>query len=481
MYIFLLIILGLALRLINIDKPEGLWNDEYVSWFVASTPFFKGFWQEFTKQCHMPLYYIYLKPFSACNDIILRLTSTIPSIIAIPIMYLTGKQFSRKTGYICATLATILPFIIYYSQEVRFYSLLFLLSAISLYYLIKITNKNKGWVGYTITSLIILLTHVLGIIYISGTLLYLIYKKKSLSIRTIISITICCIILIPIGINIIDMLPSSQWWGKFSYTNILFLFTDYFSPILTNNINAPAHFFYNKNPLFLTLLSLPTILAIFCIIQGIKKAKGLASIVIWTILITSILATTGKLVFITKYTIEIFPILILLFALGIQNRISNVLFTCFITIHLFSIFTPYYPTYKIRTEGHKLVGDILNTTNTNITIFTYYDSTRFMRYIKNDINTISISKTNRTDYLQNPNKYLSKIKKGDTISVVFLNSVSFIPENWIKEAQQRQLPEMFITFSKIRHSLINEINNNYTNVEIKKSGSWTILTAKKFK
>ena len=39
-------LLGLILRLTNIIKPEGLWNDEYVSWHVASTPFFGGFGEE---------------------------------------------------------------------------------------------------------------------------------------------------------------------------------------------------------------------------------------------------------------------------------------------------------------------------------------------------------------------------------------------------------------------------------------------------
>ena len=96
MYIVLLTFLGLALRLINIDKPEGLWNDEYVSWFIASTPFNAGFGQEVLKQCHMPLYYLYLKPIANFNDVILRLSSVLPSIISIPVMYLVGKEYSKK-------------------------------------------------------------------------------------------------------------------------------------------------------------------------------------------------------------------------------------------------------------------------------------------------------------------------------------------------------------------------------------------------
>ena len=162
MYIFFLILLGLFLRIINIDKLEGLWNDEYVSWMISATPFAKGFFQEILRQCHMPLYYFYLKLFAYCNDLVLRLTSVIPSLFSIPIMYLVGKEFSKKTSKICAILTTVLPFLVYYSQEVRFYSLLFLESTVLLFFIIRVINDKKhAWIGYILSSLILLLTHVL--------------------------------------------------------------------------------------------------------------------------------------------------------------------------------------------------------------------------------------------------------------------------------------------------------------------------------
>lgn len=481
MYIFLLTLLALGLRLINIDKPEGLWNDEYVSWFIASTPFNQGFWQEILKQCHMPLYYLFLKPFTGFNDIILRLTSVIPSILAVPIMYCIGKEFSKKTSYICAGITAILPFIIYYSQEVRFYSLLFLLSAISLYYLVGLINGKKAWIGYIISSLLILFTHVLGGIYVGLTFLYLVYKKRILTIKACIYILITFLMILPFGLNILKMLPSSQWWGKFSYTNILFLFSDYLSPILTNNINAPNVFFYSKNFLFVILILFPTLLGIYCIIRGAKRAKGLAFIVLSTIFVTSLLAISGKLVFITKYTIEILPIIILLFALGIKSKIDYILLSVFVAFQLFAVFTPYYPAKIPRSEGHKLVANNLNNLNSNVIIFTYYDSKRFERYLNSQAEFRHISKINRFDYIENTIMILENIKNGERISVVFLDSVSFIPPNWIEEAKSRKIPEMFITFSVIRNNLIKELNDNYIDFDVKKAGSWTIISATKLK
>lgn len=479
--IYVLVILGLALRLINIIKSEGLWNDEYVSWLIASTPFKEGFWHEVLKQCHMPLYYLYLKPFAGCSDLILRLTSVFPSILAIPVMYLVGKEFSKKMGYLCAGITAILPFLVYYAQEVRFYSILFLFSVLSLLFAIKLAKGKNAWLGYIISVILILFTHVLGGIYVTLTLFYILYKRKILSLKIILGIFLGIFLILPFGINILKMLPSSQWWGSFSYTNILFLFSDYFSPILTNNINAPQVFFYNKDILFLILLTLPTLIAVSAIIKGAKSAKGLFLIVLGTIFVTAVLALNGKIVFITKYTIEILPILILLFALGIKGRLGKFLLLIFVGVHIFAIFTPNYPAKIFRSEGHKLVADVLNTKNPDKIIFTYYEPNRFLRYLETDAKMSSVDKTTRFWYLDNPNEMLSNINKSERVSVVFLDSVSFIPPESIDVAKQNNLPEMFVTFSTLKDILIKNLNDNYTDFDVQKTGSWTVITATKLK
>ena len=165
MFSAIFILLAIILRLINIDKPEGLWNDEYVSWFVASTPFIKGFWQEVLKQCHMPLYYLYLKPFTTCSDVVMRITSVIPSVISVYVMYLTGKEFSKKTAVYAGLLTSVLSFLVYYAQ-VDFTLCYFLFSALLLLFTERILNNKKGWIGYILSSLLILSTHVLGGIYV---------------------------------------------------------------------------------------------------------------------------------------------------------------------------------------------------------------------------------------------------------------------------------------------------------------------------
>ena len=85
-----IVILGLILRLIFINKPDGLWNDEYVSWMIATIPFGHNFIEAVKSQCHMPFYYLYLKFFMALfgkSDILLRLTSVFAGILSIIAMY----------------------------------------------------------------------------------------------------------------------------------------------------------------------------------------------------------------------------------------------------------------------------------------------------------------------------------------------------------------------------------------------------------
>lgn len=493
MTLFLVCILGFFLRLIFLNKPEGLWNDEYVSWYIASKPFDGEFFREIVSQCHMPLYYLYLKPFVNYSDIILRFTSLVPSVLAIPVMYLAGKEYSKKVGLFCALTTSVLPFLIYYAQEVRFYSILFLLSALFLLFMIKIikTGSKSAVTGYVITALLIILTHITGIIFVTIATAALLFFKKKLSLRLILPILLGGVLIICLSKYLLPQINISQWWGIFSYTNILFLFSDYFSPILSNHVNAPPFFYYHKNPQFIMLITLPTVFAVIGIIMSVikKTCSGFAfrkenccllSISLIMIAVMSVLAYSHIVVFISKYLIEILPILILLMILGYEKiKFGRALLILYIILLVFSIFTPYYPTKKFRSEGNKIVGDILNARKPDKIIFTYYDADRFKRYWNGNADYYSITKSNYKDYIDNTAKILDNINRGERYSIVFLNSVSYIPDNLIWYAKSINFPDMFIKFSVIKNNLKSGAEQSSTNIEINQIGDWEIFTATK--
>ena len=91
-----------------------------------------------------------------------------------------------------------------------------------------------------------------------------------------------------------------------------------------------------------------------------------------------------------------------------------------------------------------------------------------------------ISKINRLDYLSNPAEILQNIKSGETVSVVFLDSVSFFDEDFINANRENaKIPEMFMTFSHIKNSLIAGLNKDFTDFNVDKIGSWTVVSCKK--
>lgn len=482
---FFIMLVGLFLRLTFIDKTEGLWNDEYVSWLVASADW-NNIWSEILKQCHMPLYYIYLKPFTGYSDFAMRLTSVIPGVLSIYIMYKAGTEYSKKTGIYAGALTSFLSFLIYYSQEVRFYSLIFLLSACSLLFTIRIIKKSSklNIFGYIFCNLLIVFTHVLGVIYVFFNTLYVLYKKyaqKRFSKKTIVTIfsalIICSIPIVYLGINILNQLPSSQWWGKFSYTNILFLFSDFFSPVLTNKVNAPPVFFYNKS--LAIWLTIPTLITLYGIFLGFKKNKGIITVSFFTLCTLFVLAASGKIVFITKYATEVLPIFIIAAVCGFADygKRGLILLCLFVSFHIASFFTPHYVTKIIRSEGHRLPCKVIEMNNPDVCIFTYYAPDRFERYLNCGCEKKYISKINRFDYVNKPAAILSDIKRGEKITVVFLQSVSFLPEEIVSlNKDNKNIPEMFLTFSHIKNELIKEIKDKYTNIDYRRTGDWLAIS-----
>ena len=134
-----------------------------------------------------------------------------------------------------------------------------------------------------------------------------------------------------------------------------------------------------------------------------------------------------------------------------------------------------------RTEGHKIVCDILNKQEPDKIVYTYYSKDRFARYLDEDVPSFWIDKTMRFVYLECPADILNEICIGERVSVVFLDSVSFVPDNMIEEAKNCNLPEMFVTFSIIKNALVKELNDNYKDFDVKKNGDWTVITATRFK
>lgn len=528
----LITLAGLGLRLISVNKLQGLWNDEYISWFVASHPFGKPLFHEIFAQCHMPFYYLYLKGFmhfGLDSDLCLRLTSVLAGVLAIIVMYFVGLQHDKKVGLFCALFTALSSFLIYYSQEVRMYSLLFLLSALVLLYLLRFL-KNKSWTnlgGLVLFNFLILFTHTIGFVFVFfelvalSLLLFNEYKKQLFTIWG--SIVLLGAICTPQIVKILTTQSFSQWWGHFSLSKIGFLLTDYFSPVLTNLVNAPDNFIYVKSVSFVFFTIVPMLIAVGFIIKSVIRNKvniALIGVVVGVVITLAITAAMGKLVFITKYSIEIYPILLYLLAFGActmeHKKIANVIVAAFCAINLTYLITSPVSAPKLpRLQGHKIVADLLNKAepkDNDFIILEYYPQTRFERYFDfSKYNVISIDKGSFPSYMKPDKKYsdivkngkeeyrdifkgdkaayldyklidivLKNIKPGQNVLVVMADSVSvYSPEDVKRIAKDNYLyekvPIMYMIFSYVRNSVFSDLSQSLAVTRYEKMGDWSVI------
>lgn len=173
------IILGLGLRLISIN--QSLWLDEAISAIAARDYSFLGIIKDFLPgDTHPPLYYLLLKIWSSLfgdSEISLRLPSVIFGIGTVAVVFLIGKNLGGKRLALTAGLFTATaPLLIYYSHEVRMYSLsTFLVSLAVLMFF------QERWLFFSLSLLMIGLTDYLPLLILPAFWVVSWVEKKNIN------------------------------------------------------------------------------------------------------------------------------------------------------------------------------------------------------------------------------------------------------------------------------------------------------------
>ncbi len=556
LYLLLILVLSTLLRLWNLDKPEGMWNDEFLTWKIASAMTPTEFFEGLKSNCHAPLHYLYLKLWMLLfhdNDTILRLSSVIPGVLGIITMYFAALEFKNKDGIktaiTTAFLCGISSFLIYFSQEVRIYSLVFFITSLVLLYAFKIFNNpsKKNFTLYSIFCLLLILTHTIGFVFVfystAALLVFAVPKKKAKDflLFSIVGVLILALPFIPLISSILFKAGYfSQWWAPFNFSRTLFIFTDIFSPVLTDIahiFNTFSDAFYKNGSVnlgYFMFAVIPASIGILCFIKGVlnpKKVQGyLLCVLICTILTVLIAAMAGKIVFVTKYLIEIVPIFILLAADGFNlfesKAFKITIATIFIVLNLFYIVVSNTSAVNmVRKEGQRLpviALDEMGLKKNDKIIFLYYSKEWFYKYIdlkspeaKPYINSVCITKHNFEYFLRfdmHPgesfkkgrkmlretltkkendsldfrlnNEIFKKIKKGDRLFIVDLTSVSFFPMNIVQNIASddklyNNTPLLYLAMSYIKDYVLIMAGQEMIFDGYKDTGAWKIYVFKK--
>lgn len=174
--IYLITIIGLLFRLLQAN--QSFWLDEGASLMFARL----GFAQIFTHietDFHPPFFYLLLKlwlPFAGGHEWLIRLPFILIGTLCIPAIYNLARAIFPKKSFIAfgsAFLLAINPLHIYYSQELRMYSLSCLLVILSWSALI-----NRRYFLLFLFNSLSLLTFYGTIFNVISQLLYLMLAKK---------------------------------------------------------------------------------------------------------------------------------------------------------------------------------------------------------------------------------------------------------------------------------------------------------------
>lgn len=489
--IFILIFLvALILRFLCINKADGLWYDELVMYNQAVQTDFKSVISTaLTDDVHLPLYQVLLHYWGrifSFSDFALRSFSAILGLGTVIISFFIGQKLkSTEFGLLIMSLFTINSFLIYYSQEVRMYELLAFFSALNILALINL-RKNLWYGVWIISSSAMILTYTISIIYIFIEIVaYVIYKRKSLDKKFLISTLILLLINSPV---IWYLIYFSSKFTNFvtgfycDWSSLFVVMQNFFTPKMVGLDNNPTHYILGFISGFkfsdFVFIVLPILMSTYLIFNSIKRSKFamflfLISMLFFFVEILAFIFTDFKIL--SRYLIIILPNLLIILMIGIEsNKKLLITFLVFWLINFsYLIYSPnsafrisrlgYIPLVKMLEQCNIQNGDVVVVWNRKDILSKYLDKDVIILSILKDFAYKSEVIFENTDKLNNTNvegkkRILREYFKSDFVPANTVLLVNYL----INKMQKGQ--KLLITshdyFNSFNHKSFIDIVNN---------------------
>jgi 4-amino-4-deoxy-L-arabinose transferase-like glycosyltransferase len=175
-----LTLVGAILRFYNLGF-DSIWLDEAstLNTAVKSIP---EIWQFTTAgEFNPPLFYWaeHVMLVFGNSEVVLRFLPALLGVLTIPLIYLAGKEFmDRNVGIIAAAAFAFSPFLLFYSQEARAYSMMLFFVTFSLIFYFRALKNNKimDWALFGILSALAFWSHFYALVIIGALILYALYE-----------------------------------------------------------------------------------------------------------------------------------------------------------------------------------------------------------------------------------------------------------------------------------------------------------------
>ena len=379
----LILILGFFLRLYNLNF-EDFWFDEQASFWVSDPNL--SFDQTINRSNELDngtglVFNLILKNFFnifGYNPDVGRILTSIIGTLSIPALGYLSFQIKKDYSFLLVIfLASINWYLISYSQELRFYSLLFLLSILSVIFYFKIlendlTKKIKFFNCFLFitVSVFALTVHIFFFIITFTQIIFLLINFSKLKKNFFINLT--CIILVPLIYSIIMIdsiilqLNIKDFWIR--QVEIEFFINYFFSRFFGSKI---------MGLIYLLILILTIFLNKKKVFDLSSKYFFLFLIIFFSYFLPLTYSLIGQPVLIDRYIIFVLiPILILISSLILEiNNKKLRLILLFILISS-SVTNNYIEIFKrkVSKPEFKKVFNFVTKTNTNNIIIIANDS-----------------------------------------------------------------------------------------------------------
>lgn len=340
LFVTLLSIFVFSKQSLRLDEAQSLWQTSRSPLKILNI---------IAQDVHVPLYHLmlhYWQIFFGNAVATVRFFSLIFFVLSIPAIYLLGKiTLGKKQGLFAATIFAISPFMNWYGNETRMYSLFTFAVILSNYFFIKlasdqnIENKVGNWITYLIVNMFGIYTHYFFLLALASQGVYLLFNKKRFHTDAIKRFFIVSSVLV------IELIPWVWYVRKLntiSNSSPLLL-----PPTSVNVFNTFSNFLFgfqidSINTILVSLWPLSIVLAFLALRKNNKISHHVIFFVItfiMPILVAFIFSVTIRPVYLSRYLILTLPSLYLLL-----SWISST-----------------YPKYVERTFKIILVGIMLTT------------------------------------------------------------------------------------------------------------------------
>jgi mannosyltransferase len=204
----LILLMGFSLRLVRLEDKE-MWYDEAFAVLYAEkepgaivygtiTPV-----EGAAADIHPLLYYFFLHGWMGLGQspFVVRFPSVVFGLLSLCLVFrIAWGLFDVRVGLLATVLAAVSPFHIWYSQEARMYSLLCLLSLLSIYFFIRACQNRKWlhWLGFGVSTGLSLYCHNLAfLVPVTLDLLILLHRRWNLIGRLMVAHVISLLMFLP--------------------------------------------------------------------------------------------------------------------------------------------------------------------------------------------------------------------------------------------------------------------------------------------